>query len=698
MWTFRLKNSNLSHTHDLDCFSNRVDSLFEAHKADNYRHVDVPLMDKYVAPYFCFVQSSGMGKTKLLYEYQQVSYKEKGIASFVIVPPDTTNNDVPIFPILDLANVGPRLNEGSAERMTRSENLIHVQKVANEIFATLDSKLKELIENAPWKEVHKVALLFDESQYLLKEEFGYDAFRFRCIRLWLMEIPRKKTFRRKRNLIVAVVFTGTSSKLTNILFESDDDLKETYRPPSRNFVLGSRKYFDKGFKLHSPFCQTTTIGSCLDLLTKHSALSEYECASYRGRPLFAQMAKEGILHECVPAILLRMLRDPAWIEDNRNGWINLLSTRAQLGLISADVASDLVANTYANLCSYNDDTRFVHLGYLPDPVPARLAMCMMDEDFRINATMGAEIVKLQGQNKKWWSKTLVDLFANEIVSPDKGNSGEVLVALYMLFCGDKLRKQINVENECRSPEVLPYSQFSVSLDAWLQVMLTGGKCPGAKGSGAPTEDCNVSVGFIQVCRNPLRSYDGSWKCLKDQLFLQFIYNSGIAFYTCNNCAVIDMVVPLRIKSNETGNIDGFCYVPMLVSVKSHRNFSRKEATNTYQAMDKRVKEDGLERALCVLIVFGSSGGAKRSPGKFSVKKGSTISDELTKRVVMGEIRVPHDDEFGLSTAFDAMLPTAQLQADLFSCHPFLKAHGSDDNQDLKNERALYSIASQELKG
>ena len=695
---FQIKDSALSHTYDLICFSKRIDNLFEAHKADNYGEIDLQRKDKYFAPYFCFVQSSGMGKTKLLYEYSRISYQQRGVTSFVIIPPDTTHDSAPIFPILDLANVGPSLEEGALERMARSEILIHVQKVAKTIFGVLDSKLKELVGNSPCKDIQDVALLFDEAQYLLKEEFGYDAFRFRCVRLWLMEIPRKKTFRHDKNLFVAAVFTGTSSKLTSFLFENDDDLKEKYPPPSRNFVPPPRKYFEKGYKLHSPFCQTTTMGSCLTLLKENQTLSEYERAVYRGRPLFAQMAKEGVLDECTPVILLRMLRETNWTEDNRNGWINLLSTRAQMGQISAEVASDLVANSYANLCAYNDDSRFVHLGYLSDPVPARLAMCMMDQDFRMDAEIDDEKVELIGQNKKWWSKTLTYLFFNEIVRPDKGNSGEILVALYMLWCGDILRKLINDENERNSPGVHLYSQFSVSLDAWLKLMLSGGKFPADQIPNAPIEDSKVSVGFIQVCRNPLRSYNGSWKCLKDQFFLKNIYETGIGFYTCNNCAVIDMVVPIRVKTNEKGNIDGFCYIPMLISIKSQQNLSKKAAGEAFEAMANRVKKDRLTRALCLLIVFGSDDGPKRSAGKFAMKKDSNISEELTKHVVMREIRVPCDDEFGLSAAFDAMIPYAQLQADLFSSHPFLKAHGRNKNPDLSNKKAMYSRASKKLRG
>jgi len=286
---FQIKDSNLSHRYDLDCFSDRVDDLIRCHENPGERI-------KYVAPYFCFVQSSGMGKTKILYEYQQVSYKQKGVASFVAIGNETTS----IFPKLDLANVGPRPKK-NLEEMTELDMRTFRQSVASHIFDTLDKELEGLVTNHPHgNEVQKVALLFDESQYLLKEEFGQEAFRFRCIRRWLMEKPRKDNFRSERRLTVVAVFTGTSSKLTNVLFESDSDLAQP-APPSRFFVPDDRDYFSKGRMLHRPFIQTTTMGSCRDLINSTLMVSEYERAAYRGRPLLLKwLSKDSFMRVYPP--------------------------------------------------------------------------------------------------------------------------------------------------------------------------------------------------------------------------------------------------------------------------------------------------------------------------------------------------------------------------------------------------------------
>ena len=99
--------------------------------------------------------------------------------------------------------------------------------------------------------------------------------------------------------------------------------------------------------------------------------------------------------------------------------INLLSSGVQLGQVSVEVAADLVANSYANLCAYNDSSRVVHLGYCPDPVPARLAMCMMDEDECMDVEVKKEwFVAFKGQEKERWSKALLATFSNEMVHPN----------------------------------------------------------------------------------------------------------------------------------------------------------------------------------------------------------------------------------------------------------------------------------------
>lgn len=78
---FMIKKTQLSHNCDLESFSKHVDLLF-----DWYNH-DPQSQPEYVGPYFCFVQSSGMGKTKLMYEYKQKQAKKNDqVAAYLVLP------------------------------------------------------------------------------------------------------------------------------------------------------------------------------------------------------------------------------------------------------------------------------------------------------------------------------------------------------------------------------------------------------------------------------------------------------------------------------------------------------------------------------------------------------------------------------------------------------------------------------------
>ena len=136
------------------------------------------------------------------------------------------------------------------------------------------------------------------------------AFRFRCVRIWLREVRQSCT--------VVAVFTGTNSKLTNFLFETDMELKRSNtQESSREMKDPDIAYYENGSE--PPFFQTMTMGSCLYLLKEmldephtqanlNATNSEYKRAVYYGRPPFAQMAKESKLEENLQTVLFRMVR------------------------------------------------------------------------------------------------------------------------------------------------------------------------------------------------------------------------------------------------------------------------------------------------------------------------------------------------------------------------------------------------------
>jgi hypothetical protein len=63
---------DLRHKFDLNQFVEKIRFVADEWKRTKDKPVENS-EETYFAPYFCFIQSSGMGKTKLLYEFAQVT-------------------------------------------------------------------------------------------------------------------------------------------------------------------------------------------------------------------------------------------------------------------------------------------------------------------------------------------------------------------------------------------------------------------------------------------------------------------------------------------------------------------------------------------------------------------------------------------------------------------------------------------------
>ena len=686
---FKIQDTELSHTVDLDCFAEKVEKLFKWWDEKD----DDP--NKLVGPYLCFVQSSGMGKTKLMYEYRKLN-KPPG----EIEDNQTQDFDKVVAQLILPTNIDLGKEEEQEEglfdhqlaldeaidEIPESENDA-LKKAAEKVYEKLDAITRMLLGHK------KIVLLFDECHRLLKKEFKCEAFLFRCIRVWLRE-------ERLNGPRVVAVFAGTNSRLNNFFVQSDGQLKRK-AAPSREHERDVGNYDPKGSRPNPPFFQMTTIGSCLALLhdDEDAGLTEYARSVYYGRPLFALMARTGedILNRNLPMVLSRMLLSSKNWEDNRNAWINLLSTRVQMGQTTMAVTSDLVAKAYANLTGYFEETNSAQLAYLPDPVCGRLSMCMMDENFTCRLPDTNTLVT--GQKKKWWTEQLQKIFSSGIVSPEKGDFGEVMVALYMLFCADLLREKSNergndIDNKDKEKYMIQqaYTQFSVSLHDFLLALKAGRDELSETGKA-----CKVSVGFVQVCRNSLRSYCDSWEALADTDFLKFVYESGTAFYVCPGCPVIDLVIPLRIETSAEPD-----FIPMLVSIKCHTSFSTKSAVDVCNKMKERAETDKLTKAFCLLVVFGWESMPKSRKSETFCKNDfddlidiTGVSDSLSSGVVTKAIFVPQDDDFGLSNAFKSITPNAQVFGELLVSHPYIKAHGHTTfdglNKPLKAMRSTSTL-------
>ena len=126
--------------------------------------------EEYVGPYFCFVQSSGMGKTKLLWEYKTHPTDSTGnVDSFLILPKvslaEATEREREVFDFFLDTSV-PEVTDGSEDAaLTKEEqDKNRAKKVSALIYKRLDQMLLDLKDSRGKPTYTKIALLFDESQ------------------------------------------------------------------------------------------------------------------------------------------------------------------------------------------------------------------------------------------------------------------------------------------------------------------------------------------------------------------------------------------------------------------------------------------------------------------------------------------------------------------------------------------------------
>jgi hypothetical protein len=711
---FEVREQSLLHSFDLERFKERVFDLFKW-------HTDVAERSAYMAPYFPLVQSSGMGKTKLLFEFRE--YVEQLQPNKDMTTPTESKKpktlkqffeDCECKTILCLNGIS---DTDDKVRLVFSAQLKIPPLIMDRrpICATLD----QILENC---KTSKLVLLFDESQHLLAN----DGFYFRCVRWWL----RLKERRASPLTKVVAVFTGTTSKLTN--FYKEPPMSTTSR--NANFNL----YHVAGTSLYKPFHDICTIGLLAtprygDRGFGARIRDEYEKAIPYGRPLLALMhMKKPLSKSKLGNVLRRMLLgvDDSWTK-NLEACLSILGTRIQMGQTSASLASDLVAKGYAILSHYAVPTtqqphnNFARLSFATDPVCARLGMCLMDEDWSLST--------IRGQSKKFWVETMSKIFTQGLCLPNQGNLGELGGALYLLFCGDLLRKNgqnqqkrmAEAEKDARAKpkkdddddegvEENDYTTFSVPLADFIDCMLKPNDFSkpttpdvvemSAAAVGQPdlAEELDVEtshmdlrgnqrrsnrikrpveslkleptvkpkpilykeahVGFIQVVANYLRfSIDE----ISQQLFLRGVYQSGCAFYVYPMCHVIDLIGSIRLTELE-GNEEH--YVPLLVSISTkHRKGSQQDPLDNMEQMLLGADTFGL----CIRLLFARDG-QQHIQDTESILKRDDVDSLLRGEIVSKVVIVPEDDPFGI---VQVLLETTSLgppECEVYSSHTFLQ--------------------------
>ena len=584
-------------THDLDvqALEARLQKIEEWHEN--------PLVRNYrLAPLLAIIQSSGTGKSRLMNcvrnEYRKDTSRTILLAAkeFEDKEKDKIQEDFDAVYIVD-----KNISNGEQKR-----------KKFDKFVREQCRKALEKSNDDSNDDSNHVRLFFDEAQHLACNE----GFLIRVLR-W---ITREQNFKvGGKRCYLTVVLAGTTSALANLFPEKEQKAGESR-------TIEGVSHFDEGTVPFPPFFILRTMG-CLALSWDESENgevmstneseskngevmstnesesengevmstneSEYESMIRYSRPLFAKLHKNNCFdkkreYQVVKKVVLGQLSN--WNNDKKS-CLSVLGTRIQMGPTSTPIVSDLVSKGYAHLTYYehgrDDIPNRASFAFLPDPVCARVAMCLMDEEITFkgtgstgNGTKGE--LDILGAGKKEMAAMMGTIFSEGVCLPAKGDYGEIATALYILFCGDVLRKKKCAE----------YKELSVSFSQWMRLVQNQGV--DNQDSDNHDGDNNIFVNCIQFFRQDLRL---KLEEMANETFLQGLYQKACAIYCANNFEAIDLVVPCYSEDENS-------YLPAAFSVKNYGYMSPEKATSFLKESWTKMKKAGIERGLCVLVIVG----------------------------------------------------------------------------------------------
>lgn len=374
---------------------------------------------------------------------------------------------------------------------------------------------------------------------------------------------------------------------------------------------------------------------------------------------------------------------------------SVLATRVQLGIASYDFVTEATSKGYANLVQFRggeitaDDRRFgtdnrrfgaTSIAFPPDPVCAALAMGLMQDSWTLSKASGSPD-NIMGADPSFWVDQARMVFEQHLFLPNRGDAGEVFAALYMLLCGDVLRKvsdpfmrkfeidllswvlSLQEEEEASkkrkadlsddTADAAPVRRSARARVAKLKLAETQSESQSA--SSNPVQGV-VQLNFIQVVRNYFRTH--AWF---SQEYLKYMYDTAVACYVYANCPAFDLVFPVKIVGT------GISYLPTLVSIKCWDAIGTSDMKDAVQDMKEYLRgyrDDVNVKALCILIVIGS-----QQVGEKPGDEGVFPQDDAYVTVV-----VPPLDRFGVTEAIVATA-TASARAEVLASHSF--AHVED---------------------
>ena len=529
------------------------------------------------APCTPIVQSSGTGKTKLLFEFRK-HIRDQEIPEYQIIlisclPEDDRRekkNKKVYDHYLDF-------KEKKAEYL-KNELSNHINKLSNEL-------------SKEGKQLEKIILIFDEAQELAKNS----GMHLKALRKFL---------RKRRDYKTVAFFAGTSQNLANCYPPEEERRSSREGEPTSDF-------YKAGKTPNPPLFELNTMGCLAKKINIDEKETEFVKSIPYGRPLFATLLidedaglkwpvkmKRRIEDHEMKIIATRLLLNTSDPFANRTllPFASVWATRVQLGGVSTAVIQELVAKGYAHLTSFravNMTTNFensplptVTFANLPDPVVARLAMCMMNENWKLEV----DDTVIKGKKKTDWTKQLKVLFSSGLCRPSRGDLGELVSAAYLLFCGDELRYR----NDKR------FQTFSVPVSEWFSLV----NDPKLSLLGKEKQESNQPcINFIQFCRNNLRF---GMKDVCNQSFLEYIWNCCCAVYAYEGAEKIDAYASIKY-TDPGGNTQ---YTPLIISIKTQDNYSRSKATQNVDSITKDLFDIEQKCALILVILLDRGDASK----------------------------------------------------------------------------------------
>jgi len=275
-------------------------------------------------------------------------------------------------------------------------------------------------------------------------------------------------------------------------------------------------------------------------------------------------------------------------------------------------------------------------------VCARLAMGLMIKDCKL--VQGSD---KSGRGPNFWMEKATEMFSYGFCRPEKGDIGEVACALYLLFCGDKIRYDTDKQ----------LKQFSVPLDKWLSVLRNPLQ------DVPPETDGTASVSCVQVCRNYLRHTLGQLMHL-----LPHWYRSGRAIYAHDNCPAYDIVIPIRYRKKRAQQEHGletlYDYCPMLVSVKNQKYVSPAAKKTFEDDMVAVLDSENIKTGLCMLILAGLTNDQMVLP-----ETGNRMDIDFQEGCISCfTVIIKSDDPFGVSRFLEMASMRGGEQAEIYVSH------------------------------